>query len=147
MTSMLINALIAGFLGTVLMTISQYIEIVITKRKASNSPAMAFSKVFKIDFNKLSDKTKTALTYSIHFTYGTVLALVVYVLYLIGLQNTIYLVIAYSLITVVQGWIVIPLSGIGPSFWKWGVSSVLKDAFHHLVLAISTVLIFLILIG
>ena len=147
MVSLLINTLIAGFLGTVVMTITQLIEIFITKRKSSNSPALAFSKIFGIDFDKLSEKSKTTLTYVIHFTYGTILALAVYVLYLLGIQNTIYLIAVYSLITVPQSWIMIPLLKMGPAFWKWGVSSVLKDAFHHLVLAISTVLIFLILIG
>ena len=147
MVSLLINAFIAGFLGTVVMTITQLIEIFITKRKSSNSPALAFSKIFGIDFDKLPEKSKTTLTYVLHFSYGTGLALVVYVLYLLGLQNTTHLAIAYSIITVVQTWIVIPLVGIGPAFWKWGAMGILKDAFHHIVLAISTVLIFMALIA
>ena len=109
MVSMLINSLIAGFLGTVIMTLTQFIEIFITKRKASNSPALAFSKIFGIDFDKLSEKSKTTLTYVLHFSYGTGLSLVVYVLYLLGIQSTIYLMIVYSAIKVVQTWIVIPL--------------------------------------
>ena len=147
MASMLINALIAGFLGTVVMTFSQLIDMFITKRKGSNSPAIAFSKVFRINFDKLSDKYKTILTYFVHFSYGTVWALAVYVLYLLGIQNTIYLIVIYFLITTIQGWIVIPLLDIGPNFWKWGIHSILSDAFHHLVLAISTVLIFMALIA
>ena len=147
MTLMLINALIAGFLGTVLMTISQYIEIFITKRQVSNSPAMAFSKVFKIDFNKLSGKAKTILTYAVHFGYGTIWALAVYVLYLMGIQNMVVLTIIYFSIIVVQGWIIIPLTGVGPMFWKLGVNSILIDSFQKFILTFSTVFIFLALIG
>ena len=147
MTSILINTLIAGFLGTLVMTIFQLTEIFITKRKSSNSPAIAFAKVFRINLNKLSESGKTTLTYAVHFAYGTVWALAVYVLYLLGIQNTIYLIIIYFLFTTVQGWIVVPLLKIGPYVWKWGISSVLQDAFHHLVLAIATVLIFVALIS
>jgi len=147
MASILTNVLIAGFLGTLVMTVSQLIDIFITKRKASNSPALAFSKIFGINFKKLSGKAKTTLTYAVHFAYGTVWALAVYVLYLLGIQNTIYLIIIYFLITTVQGWIVVPLLKIGPHVWKWGISSILSDAFHHLVLAVSTVLIFIALIS
>ena len=147
MAQMLINILIAGFLGTLVMTIFQLIEMFITKRKSSNSPAIAFAKVFRINFDKLSESGKTTLTYAVHFAYGTFWALAVYVLYLLGIQNTIYLIIIYFLITTVQGWIVIPLLKIGPHVWKWGVYSILSDAFHHLVLAIATVLIFVALIG
>jgi|TARA_Y100000034_G_scaffold70521_1_gene85081 hypothetical protein len=144
---MLINSLIAGFLGTLVMTFSQLIEMFITKRKGSNSPAIAFSKIFRINLNKFSERGKTILTYAVHFIYGTFWALAVYVLYLFGIQSTTYLIIIYFLITTIQGWIVIPLLNIGPNFWKWGIHSILSDAFHHLVLATATVLIFLTLIS
>jgi len=147
MVYLIIYALIAGFLGTAIMTITQLIEIFITKRKSSNSPALAFSKILGIDFDKLSEKSKTIFTYVLHFSYGTGLALVVYVLYLIGLENTTYLAIAYSLIIIIQGWIMVPLTGVGSAFWKWGIVSVLTDSFHKLVLSISTVLIFVALVS
>ena len=147
MVSMLINSLIAGFLGTLVMTFSQLIEMFLTKRKGSNSPAIAFSKIFRINLNKFSERGKTIFTYAVHFTYGTFWALAVYVLYLLGIQNTIYLIAIYFLITTIQGWVVIPLLNIGPNFWKWGAYSILSDAFHHLVLAIATVLIFITLIA
>jgi hypothetical protein len=147
MASMIVNTLIAGFLGTLVMTVFQLLGIWITKRPSSNSPALAFSKVFRINFNKLSERGKMILTYFVHFGYGTIWALAIYVLYILGIQNTIYLIILYFLITTVQGWIIIPLLGIGPHVWKWGIKSVLEDGFYHLILAVATVMIFLSLVS
>ena len=137
-------SLIAGFLGTVVMTISQFIEIGFTKRSSSFTPAMITSRLLGINFERLSEKAKVALNYATHFGYGTLLGVLVpLLLYALGSQGATMVIIINALIVWVQGLIVVPVLGSLPPPWQWGTKWVIIDAFHHFVLGASTAVIYL----
>ena len=48
-------------------------------------------------------------------------------------------ILIYFLVVWIQGLIVLPVLKLAPSPWKWKKSDIFFDAFHHLVLAIITV--------
>lgn len=62
------KGLIAGLAGTVAISISQAIEMRITKRKASDTPARAAEKLFDIGPEPGAEE---AFSNEVHYTYGT----------------------------------------------------------------------------
>lgn len=137
----IVITLVAGFLGTIVMTLGQVFEMRLTGRTGSFSPAIAFSKVFGIDFEALTEKNKTVLNYGAHFLYGTVWAVPFVLLLLAGFTNYLSMLLVYFLIVWVQGMLVVPLLGIAPPPWRWGVGSLSKDGMHHLIYALATSLV------
>ena len=62
------KGLIAGFAGTIAITVSQMIEMRITKRKASNAPAKAVKKTLHIE---ATPGNKEEFSNEVHWVYGT----------------------------------------------------------------------------
>lgn len=134
-----LTALLAGFVGTLVMTLAQWVEMIATKRTSSTTPAQAFCKIFKIDFEKLSEKAKTRLTYAIHFLYGTVWGLLLVALSLLNIENMMTVLLIYFLVIWLQGLVVYKAFDIAPWFWTWGLAANFKEVFFKIVLAASTV--------
>lgn len=132
-------AVLAGFIGTVIMTIAQWIEMAITKRESSTAPGQVFCKVFRINFRTLSDKRKTQLTYLVHFLYGTLWGLLLVLLTVLNVENTMMLILLYFVIVWVQGLVVYTLFDIAPWFWTWGLVPNLKEIFFKILLSGATV--------
>jgi len=134
---------VAGFLGTIVMTLGQLLEMKITGRSGSFSPAIAFSKIFGIDFGALTEKNKTVLNNVAHLLYGTLWAVPFTLLILAGFTDYLSMLLIYFLIVWVQGMIVAPLLDIAPPPWKWGVKSLSKDGLHHFIYALATSFVFI----
>jgi len=143
----MIISLVAGLIGTAIMTLSQIIEMKIRNRKASFTPAIGVSKIFGINFEKLSLKSKTNLNNAVHWGYGTVWGLFMVIFYLTGLNNLGYMILSYYVVMWGHGLILLPALGLADPPWKWKRSDLYLDAFHHLILAIFTVLAYVYLIS
>jgi len=143
----IIISLISGFIGTASMTLSQIIEMKIRNRKASFTPAISVSRIFKIDFEKLSQVNKVRLNNAVHWGYGTAWGLFMVLFYLFNLNNLTYMILIYFVIMWGHGLILLPSLKVADPPWKWKKSDILLDAFHHFILAIITVLAYVYLIS
>jgi len=63
------KGLMAGAAGTLAITLSQMIEMKITKRKPSEAPAKAAEKV--LDVKPATEEDKSKLSQEVHWAYGT----------------------------------------------------------------------------
>lgn len=140
-------SLIAGFIGTAFMTLSQIIEMKIRNRKASFTPAIGVSKIFGINFSALSQKNKIHFNNAVHWGYGTIWGLFMVIFYLTGFDNLMYMMISYYVVMWGHGLILLPALKVADPPWKWKRSDILLDAFHHAILAIVTVLAYVYIIA
>lgn len=145
-TALFILSFIAAFGGTVLMTLSQEIEIRLNKRPISHTPAIAVFKILHLDFERLSERMKGVASYVVHFGYGTVWGFPLAILYLLNVVDFWPLLIIHYVIVLLQGWIVVPLLGIAGPPWTWGWKPVLTEAGHKVIYSVATTLIFLTLL-
>ena len=138
---------IAGFLGTVVMTVGQEIQIRITKRPISYTPALAFFKIFRLDFDALSSRAKGVASYAVHFVYGTVWGFPLAILYLTGFTDFIPTLIAYFLVVWIQGLITVWLLRIAGPPWTWGLRANLMEFFFKALYAPAGLRSFMILVN
>lgn len=144
---LLLVSFAAGFLGTVIMTVVQLLEIELTKRPSSYVPALAFAKVFRFDLEKLSEISKDILNYAAHFAFGTFWGFPLAFFIFLGFVNFIPVLILYFLIVWTQGWVVLWALRFAPPIWRWKTRSIFVDGFHHFIYALSTVLFFLFILS
>ena len=138
---------IAGFLGTVVMTVGQEIQIRITKRPISYTPAIAFFKVFRLDFDALGNRAKGVASYAVHFAYGTFWGFPLALFYLAGFIDFIPMLIVYFLIVWIQGFITISLLRIAGPPWTWGLKKNLIEFFFKALYTTASLSFFLILLN
>ena len=131
--------LMAGLAGTVAMTISQMIEMKITGRKPSDSPAKAAREVF--DIKPVTESKSGKVSNEIHLVYGTSLGMVRGSLSLIGLKG-----LPASLIHLITVWggemIMLPALRVAPPVTKEKPGEIAIEGLHQLVYAITTGLVF-----
>jgi|TARA_Y100000310_G_scaffold63585_1_gene59063 hypothetical protein len=132
----------AAFLGTVVMTVGQEVEMRISRRPISYTPAIAVFKIFRLNFEQLSQWMKIAASYTVHFAYGTAWGFPLAFFYLFDFIEFTPVLVSYFLIIWIQGLVVVPLLGIAGPPWTWGFKAILTEMVHKAVLAVSTVLIF-----
>jgi len=145
--SLFIISFIAGFLGTVVMTAGQEIQIRITKRPISYTPAIAFFKIFRLDFDALGNRAKGVASYAVHFAYGTAWGFPLALLYLAGFTDFIPTLIAYFLIVWIQGLVIVPLLGIAGPPWTWGLKANLFEVFFKALYTTAGLIFFMILLN
>jgi len=138
---------IAAFLGTVVMTVGQEIELRINKRPISYTPALAVFKILRLDFERLSEKAKIFTSYLVHFGYGTFFGFPLVLLYLFGVTGFWTVTISYFFIVWIQGLIVIPLLGVAPPPWTWGTKAILTEIVHKAIYALATTAVFFVLLS
>jgi len=142
-----IASFIAGFLGTVVMTVGQEIQIRITKRPISYTPAIAFFKIFRLDFDTLSSRVKGIASYAVHFVYGTVWGFPLALLYFFGFTEFIPILIVYFLIVWAQGLITVWALRIAGPPWTWGLKANLMEFFFKALYATASLSFFVILLS
>lgn len=130
-------SIIAGFAGTVAITVSQMIEMQITKRKAGVGPANAVEKTLHI---LPKPGTKKKLANEIHWVYGTLWGLVHGLLSAFGINKWLATGIHYTAITG-TGMAVAPLEGQSP-VTDWRAGEIAVDMIHHAVYAITVGCVF-----
>ena len=132
------KGLIAGFAGTIAMTISQKLEMKITGRKPSNAPVKAVKKVLHIhpDENN-ADKFSN----EVHYTYGSVNGVLRGLLSLAGITGfaatSVQLAAIWGTAITIE-----PKLELAPPVTQWKPKDIAIDIFHHAVYAIVTGFVF-----
>ena len=126
--------LMAGLAGTLAITISQMIEMKITGREASDTPANAVREV--LDIKPVTESKAKEVSNKIHWVYGTSLGLIRGALGLAGLRGLSATAIHYAAI-----WggelLMLPALKVVPPVTKEKPKAIATDGFHHLVYAIA----------
>jgi hypothetical protein len=130
------KGLMAGAAGTLAITLSQMIEMKITKREPSKAPAEAAEKVLDIlpeDENKFSQE--------VHWAYGTSWGLPRGIMGLLGLKGLPATAIHFA--TIYTSALLVPTSlEVAPPLEEWSVKEFAIDALHHAVYAIAAGLVY-----
>lgn len=133
------KGIIAGLAGTAAITLSQMIEMKITKRESSDAPADVASKV--LDIEPVSEEKKDKVSQEIHWAYGTAWGVVRGALDLAGLKG---LPATLTHFGTVWGtaMVMLPSMDEAPPVTEWGAGAIAKDGMHHLVYAIAAGLVY-----
>ena len=132
------NGLIAGLAGTLAMTVSQMIEMKITKRKPSDAPAKAVKKTLHIE---PSGENQQQFSNAVHYVYGTSWGVVRGLLSLVGLTGfaatCVHLAAIWGTAITIE-----PKLDIAPPVTQWKSKDIAIDIFHHAVYAIVAGIVF-----
>ncbi len=131
--------LMAGFAGTIAMTLSQMIEMKISGRKSSDTPANAVREVF--DIKPVTESKSKEVSEEIHWMYGTSLGVVRGAISLFGLKGLMANSMHFTIIWVGQ-LIMLPSLRVATPVTREKPSAVLIDAMHHMVYAITAGCVF-----
>jgi hypothetical protein len=129
--------LIAGIAGTAAITMSQMIEMRLTKRKAGVGPANAVGKTLKI---QAVPGTKHKLSTEIHWVYGTLWGVVRGILGITGAGAAASTAAHFTAITA-AGMAMAPLEGQA-SVKEWSAKEISIDLLHHAVYAVAAGCVF-----
>jgi hypothetical protein len=126
------KGLIAGLAGTLAMTVSQMIEMKITKRKPSTAPADAVKRALQIE---ATAGNKKKFSNEVHYVYGTSWGVVRGLLSLVGLTGfaatSVHLAAIWGTAITIE-----PELDIAPPVSDWKAKDIAVDIFHHAVYAI-----------
>jgi hypothetical protein len=124
------KGLIAGLAGTAAISISQAIEMKLTKRGPSTTPADAAGKVLGVQPRHEAGKERFA--HFVHWAYGTSWGLFRAVL---GGRRSGRFWAALAHLAAVQtaAFVMLPELGVAPPVKKWGRAEIGKEILHHAV--------------
>jgi len=128
------KGLLAGLAGTAAITLSQMIEMKITKREASDAPVKVASEV--TGAAPANDSQKEKLSNEIHYAYGTSWGVVRGLLGLAGLKGMPATLVHFGAIWATE-LIMLPKYDAAPPVNEQEPKSVAIDALHHAVYAIA----------
>ena len=128
------KGLLAGLAGTAAMTISQMIEMNITKRKPSDAPSKAVSKV--VDVKPVSEAQKEKVNNEIHWAYGTVLGVSRGLISLTGLKGWKASAVHFGLVWA-GSMVMLPALKVAPPVTEEEPKSIAIDGLHHAVYALA----------
>ncbi|HVW13197.1 MAG TPA: hypothetical protein VHB54_05230 [Mucilaginibacter sp.] len=133
------RGLLAGLAGTAAITLSQMIEMRITKRKPSEAPVKVAEQVTKV--KPAAEESKEKVAQEIHWAYGTCWGLARGLIGLTGLKGLPAIVIHFAAIwgTVL---VVLPSFDAGPKVREEGPKTIAIDALHQAVYATAAGLAF-----
>ncbi|GAB3567111.1 hypothetical protein GCM10027578_17270 [Spirosoma luteolum] len=126
--------ILAGLAGTVAITLSQTIEMSITKRKPSTVPADAVSKV--LDVKATQKEKKEKVSQEIHWTYGTAWGIPRGLLALAGVRGW-PATLAHFLTIWGTGLVMLPKLELAPPITEQDAQTIATDALHHAVYAVG----------
>jgi len=130
---------LAGIAGTAAITISQMIEMRITKREPSTAPVKAVSKVLNLKPTR-KDKKET-VSQEIHWTYGTSWGIPRGLLALAGVQGWQATLLHFAAIWATE-LTMLPSLDVAPPVTEEEPKAVAIDAFHHAVYAVAAGLVY-----
>jgi len=130
------RGLVAGFAGTAAMTVSSTLEMKLRGRAASTAPADATAKVLGIERFR-DDAAKARFSNLVHWGYGSAWGVVHGLLRLAGLPPA-KATAAHLAAVWGNEAVMLPVLGVAPPFWTWGVEEVAIDVWHHVVYATAT---------
>jgi hypothetical protein len=131
--------LLAGLAGTAAITLSQMIEMKITKRESSDAPAKAVSKVLYV--KPANKEKKPMVNQEIHWVYGTSWGISRGLMSLTGVTG-----LPATLAHFVAIWgtelLMMPGLNLAPPVTEQKPKSVAIDAIHHAVYALAAGAVF-----
>lgn len=129
------KGIVAGLIGTAVMTLVQTIEMKITKRQASDAPVEGAKKV--LDVEPAAEEKKNKVNNLVHWTYGSYWGMARGVLAESGLKGWGGSAIHFATVWGTALWM-LPALKLAPPPQKWGGSELAKDALYHAVYATAT---------
>lgn len=133
------KGLIAGVAGTAAITLSQIIEMKITKREPSTEPADAAEKVLDVKPETPEDKQK--FSQEVHWGYGTAWGIPRGLLGLFGLKGLPATAIHFA--TIYSTALIMPTQlEVAPPLKDREAKEFLIDALHHAVYAVTAGLVY-----
>ncbi len=133
------KGLVAGAIGTAVMTVSSSIEAKLTKREPSTAPADAASKV--LGYTPSTVEAKAKFSAIVHWTYGTALGAVRGVIGGAGFRGPFGTAAHFGGV-----WgselVLLPKLDVAPPVNEWTRKDLAIDFFHHAVYAVSTGLVY-----
>jgi len=133
------KSLVAGLAGTVAITISQMIEMKITERPPSTTPAKAVEKTLEVAPARQSNEKE--FSQKIHWVYGISWGAARGILGLLGIRKWAATAIHYTAVTT-TAFIMLPALKVAPPLKKWGAKEISIELFHHVVYAIVAGLVY-----
>lgn len=136
LASNIVVGVAAGAVGTAAMTAAQRVEMKLTGRNRSTTPAKAVEKV--LDVEPSDQQAEQTLSQTVHWAYGTALG---------GLCGLVASVLndrepATALVFFGLAWggalVMLPSLRVSPPPTQWGKKSLLTDAGFHVVYASAT---------
>lgn len=128
------KGILAGLAGTAAMTLSQMIEMQLTKREASDAPSKAVSKVAGVKPTSREEKEK--VNNEIHWTYGTALGISRGLISLTGLKGFPATLLHFGLVWG-SSLVMLPALKVAPPVTEEEPKSIAVDALHHAVYALA----------
>jgi hypothetical protein len=128
------QGLLAGLAGTAAITASQSIEMLLTGRKPSESPAQAAQKVLKIQ--PQDDKAKARLVQLVHWAYGTAWGLFRALLGVAGIRGAPATLIHWAVVQEGADTL-LPALKIAPPVEEWDRKQLAVELGHHFVYALA----------
>lgn len=133
------KGILAGLAGTAAISISQMIEMKITGREGSDTPAKAVKKVLHVQAT--DEEHQEQFVQEVHWTYGTLWGLARSVISLAGLKGLPATALHYGAIWGTE-MVMLPSIDVAEPVTKWGAKEVAKDGLNHLVYAVVAGLVF-----
>lgn len=128
------KGLLAGLAGTAAITLSQMIEMSITKREASDAPVKVASEI--TDVEPTNDETKAKVNQEIHWAYGTTWGIARGLIGLTGLKGLPATLLHFGAI-----WgtalVMLPKYDAAPPVTEEPPKAIAIDAWHHAVYALA----------
>lgn len=131
--------LIAGLAGTVAISLSQMIEMKLTRRKPSTVPEEAVSKT--LDVQAVSNDKKEKVSQEVHWVYGTSWGISRGLLSLAGLKSWPATLAHFSAVWGAS-MIMLPKLELAPPVQQREAKTMLIDGLHHAVYAVVAGLVF-----
>lgn len=137
---MILQAILAAVFGTVVMTLSSTTEMQVRGRAASTAPGRAVNKVLHlVGVPILEGRALEILSTWSHWLYGAAWGVAFWVLaVVIGLPIAVAGVAFFFVVWLTEQ-VELPVLGIAPWSWTWGLKENLIDAGHHVAYAAGTV--------
>ncbi len=141
-----IFGIIAGFAGTVAMTLSELAELWGSGRPLGFTAGRGAAFVLGFDFEKLDDYKKAILNNVVRWAYGMLWG-APFVFVSLFEPDIVRAAGTYFLIVWGQAAILLPIFGITPPVWDGGVSRMIASAAHHAVYAAVVAVVARFLLG
>ena len=131
--------LMAGLAGTLAMSLGQKIEMKITGRRGSDTPASAIREVFHI--KPVTESKSEEVSNKVHLVYGTSLGLIRGALSLCSLKGWVASSIHFA--TVWGGsLLMLPALRVAPPIIKEKPKAIATDIIHHIIYAVAAGCVF-----
>jgi hypothetical protein len=129
------KGIVAGFIGTAVMTLAQAIEMKITKRKGSEAPAEGAKKV--LDVKATTKEKNDKVNNLVHWTYGSYWGIARGILAESGMKGWGGNAVHFAAVWGTALWM-LPTLKLAPPPQKWGGTQLAKDALFHAIYSTAT---------